>query len=79
MPQPQGVSMKLISTDTSWGTHDTFVIEKNNVVYCVEINNYHGNKDEVREMYRERKIRKDSKLHTALVAFAESQRKLTPA
>jgi len=70
--------MKLISID-AWGTHDTFVIEKSNVVYCVEINNYYDNKDEVREMYRERKIRKDSKLHNALVAFAESQRKLTPA
>ena len=64
--------MKLISIDRSWPTHDTFVIEKNNVVYCVEINNYYDNKDEVREMYRERKIRKDSKLHTALHAFAKS-------
>ena len=71
--------MKLISVDRSWPTHDTFVIEKNNVVYCVEISNYYDNRDEVREMYRERKIRKDSKLHNALCAFAESQRKLNPA
>jgi hypothetical protein len=78
MLEPKGCRMKLISIDTSWGTHDTFVIEKNNVVYCVEINNYSDN-NEVREMYRERKIRKDSKLHAALCIFAESQRKLTPA
>jgi hypothetical protein len=65
--------MKLISIDRGWGTHKTFVIEKNNVVYCVEISNWHDNKNEVREMYRERKIRKDSKLHDALCAFAESQ------
>ena len=49
--------MKLISVDSSWPTHETFVIEKNNVVYCVEISNYYDNRDEVREMYRERKIR----------------------
>ena len=78
MLEQKGCRMKLIDIDTSWGTHDTFVIEKNSVVYCVEINNY-SDKNEVREMYRERKIRKDSKLHTALCAFAESQRKLTPA
>jgi hypothetical protein len=64
--------MKLISIDKgfSW---TAVVIEKNNVVYYVEIGGYIGDSNQVFEMYKERKIRKDSKLHDALCAFAESQ------
>jgi hypothetical protein len=64
--------MKLISIDRgfSW---TAVVIEKNNVVYYVEIGGYIGDSNQVFEMYKERKIRKDSKLHDALCAFAESQ------
>jgi hypothetical protein len=69
--------MKVISVDTGWGSKDVFVIEKDNVEYCVEINNYDDN--EVYENRRPRKVRKDSKLHTVLCAFAESQLKLIRA
>jgi len=69
--------MKVISVDTGWGSKDVFVIEKDNVEYCVEINNYDDN--EVYENRRPRKVRKDSRLHTALCAFAQSQLKLIHA
>ena len=69
--------MKVISVDIGLGSRNVFVIEKDNVEYCVEINNYDAN--EVYENRRPRKIRKDSKLHTALCAFAESQLKLIRA
>ena len=64
--------MKLISIDKgfSW---TAVVIEKNNVVYYVQVGGYIGDDNQAFEMYRERKIRKDSKLHDALCAFAESQ------
>jgi hypothetical protein len=64
--------MKLISIDKgfSW---TAVVIEKNNVVYYVEVSGYIGQDNQAFEMYRERKIRKDSKLHDALCTFAESQ------
>jgi hypothetical protein len=64
--------MKLISIEKgfSW---TSVVIEKNNVVYYVEVSGYIGQDNQAFEMYRERKVRKDSKLHDALCAFAESQ------
>jgi hypothetical protein len=64
--------MKLISIEKgfSW---TSVVIEKNNVVYYVEISGYIGQDNQAFEMYKERKLRKDSKLHDALCAFAESQ------
>ena len=64
--------MKLISIEKgfSW---TSVVIEKNNVVYYVQISGYIGEDNQAFEMYKERKLRKDSKLHDALCAFAESQ------
>ena len=64
--------MKLISIDRgfSW---TAVVIEKNNVVYYVQVGGYIGDDNQAFEMYRERKIRKDSKLHKTLCDFAESQ------
>lgn len=64
--------MKLISIEKgfSW---TSVVIEKNNVVYYVQISGYIGQDNQAFEMYKERKLRKDSKLHDALCAFAESQ------
>lgn len=64
--------MKLISIDRK-GFLSGVVIEKNNVVYYVEIGGYIRNSNQAFEMYKERKIRKDSKLHDALCAFAKSQ------
>ena len=64
--------MKLISIDKR-GSWTAVVIEKNNVVYYVEVSGYIGESNQAFEMYRERKIRKDSKLHDSLCAFAESQ------
>ena len=71
--------MKVISVDTGWGSKDVFVIEKNNDQYCVEIKKWDGDADEVYENLTGRKVRKDSKLHTALCAFAQSQLKLIRA
>ena len=64
--------MKLISIDKR-GSWTAVVIQKNNVVYYVEVSGYIGEDNQAFEMYRERKIRKDSKLHDSLCAFAESQ------
>ena len=65
--------MKLISIHRDGFLHTTVVIEKNNVVYCVEIDRYSESKNAVREMYREHKVRKDSKFHREMCAFAERQ------
>ena len=63
--------MKLISIHRgfSW---TTVIVEKNNIEYCVQIDGYSDNKNEVREQRKERKIRNSSKLHELLCAFAES-------
>ena len=63
--------MKLISIHRDGFTHTTVIVENKNVVYCVTIDGYSDSKNAVHEMYREHKVRKDSKLHSAMCAFAE--------
>jgi hypothetical protein len=64
--------MKLISIDQACG-HTTVIVEKNNVQYCVFVDNYGTTKNEVYENSNFRKIRKNSKLHISLFSFAKSQ------
>jgi len=64
--------MKLISIDQACG-HTTVIVEKNNVQYCVFVDNYGTTKNEVYENSNFRKIRKNSKLHISLFSFAQSQ------
>ena len=64
--------MKLISIDQACG-HTTVIVEKNNVQYCVFVDNYGTTKNEVYENSNFRKIRKNSKLHMSLFSFAKSQ------
>jgi hypothetical protein len=61
--------MKLINIHTgfSW---TSVIVEKSNIEYCVQIDGYDYNKNEVREQRLERKIRNNSKLHEMLCAFA---------
>lgn len=63
--------MKLISISQSCG-HTSVIVEKNNVEYFVAIANY-GDKHEVYENCKFRKIRKDSKLHQMFCSFAQSK------
>jgi hypothetical protein len=63
--------MKLISIHRDGFLYTTVIVEKNNVVYCVQIGGYSDSKNAVYEMYREHKVRKDSKLHSEMCAFAE--------
>jgi hypothetical protein len=63
--------MKLISINQSCG-HTSVIVEKNNIEYCVSIANY-GDKNEVYENTKFRKIRKDSKLHEMFCSFAKSK------
>ena len=64
--------MKLISIDNACG-HKTVIVEKNNVQYCVFVDNYGTTKNEVYENSNFRKIRQNSKLHISLFSFAKSQ------
>ena len=64
--------MNLISIDQACG-HTTVIVEKNNVQYCVFVDNYGTTKNEVYENSNFRKIRKNSKLHMSLFSFAKSQ------
>jgi hypothetical protein len=63
--------MKLISIDQACG-HTNVIVEKNNVEYVVCISNY-GDKNEVYENCKFRKIRNDSKLHEMFCSFAKSK------
>ena len=49
------------------------MIQKSNIEYCVEVNNWDDTKKSVYENLTGRKIRKDSKLHKMLCAFAQSK------
>ena len=63
--------MKLISINQSCG-HTSVIVEKNNIEYFVSIANY-GDKNEVYENTKFRKIRKDSKPHEMFCSFAKSK------
>lgn len=64
--------MKLISI-SPWCGHTSVMIQKNNIEYCIEVNNWDDTKKSVYENFTGRKIRKDSKLHKMLCAFAQSK------
>jgi hypothetical protein len=49
------------------------MIQKSNIEYCVEVNNWDETKKSVYENFTGRKIRKDSKLHKMLCAFAQNK------
>jgi hypothetical protein len=67
-----GNELKLISIDQACG-HTSVVVEKNNIEYCVFVDNYGTTKNEVYENSNFRKIRKNSKLHEMCFSFAQNK------
>jgi len=64
--------MKLISINQACG-HTTVMVEKNDIEYCIEIDNYDNERNGVYENLTNKKIRKNSNRHEMFCYFAKSK------
>jgi len=64
--------MKLISIHPSCG-HTSVIVQKSNIEYCVEVNNWDDSKKAIYENFTGRKIRTDSKLYKTMCEFMQNK------
>jgi hypothetical protein len=64
--------MKLISIHPSCG-HTSVMVQKSNIEYCVEVNNWDDSKKSIYENFTGRKIRTDSKLYKTMCDFVHNK------